>query len=62
MMEELIDFDKDEKVLDRYRYNNSECESIMPKSGSERLYQNVCMTQKKPAEKKKQFLILFIGE
>jgi hypothetical protein len=52
-MEEFIDFDKNGMVLDRYRYNNSELESIIPNSGGERLYQNVCMTRKKPPKKKK---------
>ena len=53
MMEELIDFDKNGKVLDRYRYNHSEWESIMPNSGGERLYQNACITPQKPSKKKK---------
>lgn len=53
LMEEFIDFDKNGKVLDRYRYNNSEWESIMPNSGGERLYQNACITPQKPSKKKK---------
>jgi hypothetical protein len=53
LMEEFIDFDKNGKVLDRYRYNNSEWKSILPNSGGEKLYQHVCITQKKPSKKKK---------
>lgn len=53
MMDEFIDFDKNGQVIDRYIFNNSEWESIVPKSGSERLYQNVCIPQKKPSKKKK---------
>jgi hypothetical protein len=52
-MEEFIDFDKNGMALDRYRYDNSERESIIPNSGGERLYQNVCITQKKISKKKR---------
>ena len=53
MMQEFIDFDKTVKVLDRYRYVNSEWISIVRGSKGERLYQNVCTTQKKSSQKKK---------
>lgn len=53
MMKEIIDFDRQGKVLDRYRYNDGEWESITPGSGVDRLYQNVCTTKKKPSPKKK---------
>jgi hypothetical protein len=51
-VKDIIDFDKDEKVLDRYRYNNNEWESIIPNTRGELLYQQVCVTQKKPLKKK----------
>ncbi len=51
-MEEIIDFDKNGKVLDRHQYDHSEWASIIPKSGSERLYQNACRPlQKQPPKK-----------
>lgn len=53
MMKEFIDFDKNGMVLDRYRYDNNVWERIIPNSGGERLYQNVCIPQKKPSKKKK---------
>ena len=52
MLKEIIDFDKRGTVLDRYRYDPSLWESIIPGSGGERLYQNVCISRKKPSEKK----------
>ena len=51
-LKDIIDFDKNEKVLDRYRYNNSEWESIIPNSRGELLYQKICIIQKKPLNKK----------
>ncbi|MEE9911740.1 MAG: hypothetical protein K4571_08445 [Deltaproteobacteria bacterium] len=53
-MKEFIDFDKQGAVLDRYRYDKSQWESIIPQSGGDRLYQNVCTTRKMPAKKKKK--------
>lgn len=53
MMDEFIDFDKYGKVLDRYRYLNGEWNRIVPCSKGDRLYQNVCVIQKKPPKKKK---------
>jgi hypothetical protein len=50
---EFIDFDRNGMVLDRYRYDSSEWERIIPGSGGERLYQNVCFPQKIPPKKKK---------
>lgn len=47
-VKDIIDFDKDEKVLDRYRYSNSEWDSIIPMSRGVLLYQEVCVTKKKP--------------
>jgi hypothetical protein len=51
-LKDIIDFDNDEKVLDRYTYNNSEWESIIPKSMMDALYQKVCVTPKIPLKKK----------
>jgi hypothetical protein len=50
---DIIDFDKNEKVLDRYKYDNSEWDSIIPNSKGELLYRQVCVTQKKPLKQKK---------
>ena len=47
MMEEFIDFDRNGKVLDRYRYSNNKWDSIIPNSKGEQLYRNVCTPQKK---------------
>ena len=52
-LKDIIEFDNNEKVLDRYRYNNNEWESIIPNSRGERLYNKVCVTQKEPLKKKK---------
>lgn len=49
---EFIDFDKDGKVIDRYKFDNSEWESIVPASGADRLYQNACLPPKPPRAKK----------
>ncbi len=43
---EFIDFDRDGKVIDRYRYDNGEWESVIAGSGAERLYQNACAPPK----------------
>ena len=51
-LKDIIDFDNNEKVLDRYRYNNSEWESITPNSRGELLYQKICVIEKKPLNKK----------
>ncbi|HOD64012.1 MAG TPA: hypothetical protein PKO04_07105 [Smithellaceae bacterium] len=51
-MEEIIDFDKNGKVLDRHQYDHPEWVSIIPKSGAERLYQNVCVRLKTQSPKK----------
>ena len=51
-MEEIIDFDKNGKVLDRHQYDPREWVSIIPKSGGERLYQNVCVRLKTQSPKK----------
>jgi hypothetical protein len=51
-VKDIIDFGKDEKVLDRYRYGNSEWDSIIPVSRGELLYQEVCVTKMKPLKKK----------
>jgi hypothetical protein len=51
-VKDIIDFDKNEKVLDRYRYNNSEWDSIIPNSNGELLYQKICIIQKKPLKRK----------
>lgn len=53
MMQEFIDFDGNGKVIDRYRYNNSEGVGIIRNSGGDQLYQNVCLPPKKPSKKKK---------
>ena len=51
-MEEIIDFVKNGKVLDRHQYDHPEWVSVIPKSGGERLYQNVCVRLKTPSAKK----------
>ena len=51
-VKDIIDFDKNEKVLDRYRYNNSEWDSIIPNSRGGLLYQQVCVPQKRSLKKK----------
>ena len=58
MTKEFIDFDREGKVIDRYRFHDSQWESIIPSSGGERLYQNACLPPKqskakKPSKKKK---------
>ena len=52
-LKDIIEFDNNEKVLERYKYNNSGWESIMPNSKGERLYNKVCVPQKEPLKKKK---------
>jgi hypothetical protein len=54
-LKDIIDFNKDEKVLDRYSFNNSAWEVIMPNSMMDFLYQKVCVTPKIPLKKKKRF-------
>lgn len=51
--EEFIDFDKEGKVLDRYRGNPSEWNRIFPKTGGETLYRKACLPRKEPVKKKK---------
>ena len=51
-LKDIIDFDNNEKALDRYRYENSEWESITPNSRGELLYQKICVIEKKPLNKK----------
>ena len=50
---DYIEFDKNEMVLSRYRYNDNEWDSIIPNSRGESLYKKVCVTQEKPLRKKK---------
>jgi len=50
--EEIIDFDKHGKVLDRHQYDRPEWVNIIPKSGAKRLYQNACFRVKKQPRKK----------
>ncbi len=49
---DYIEFDKNETVLNRYRYNNNEWDSIIPSSRGEALYKKVCVPQSKPLKKK----------
>ena len=49
---DIIDFDNYEIVLDRYRYNDSEWDSVAPNSIGELLYQNICPAQKSLGQKK----------
>ncbi len=51
-LKDIIDFDNNEKVLDRYRHDNSEWESIMPNSRGGLLHQKICVIEKKPLNKK----------
>lgn len=51
-LKDIIDFDDNEKVLDRYKYNNSGWESILPNSRIELLYQKICIIRKGPSNKK----------
>ena len=50
---DYIEFDKNEMVIDRYRYNNNEWDSIVTNSRGEALYKKVCVTQEKILKKKK---------
>ncbi len=50
---DYIEFDKNEMVLNRYRYNDNEWDSIIPNSRGETLYKKVCVTQEKTLRKKK---------
>ncbi len=47
-LKDIIDFDREEKVLNRYRFNNSEWDSFRPKSRGELLYQKLCGSPQKP--------------
>jgi hypothetical protein len=51
-LKDIIDFDNNEKVLDRYRYENSEWGIIIPYSRGELLYKKICIIEKKPLNKK----------
>jgi hypothetical protein len=53
-MEEYIEFDKDGKVLDRYRYQNPEWQTVYPKTGGNELLQTVCFPSKEPLKKNKR--------
>jgi len=52
--EEFIDFDRDGKVLDRYRGHTSEWNRVFPKTGGETLYRKACLPQKEPVKKKRR--------
>ncbi len=52
-LKDIINFNKDEKVLDRYSFNNSAWEGIIPNSMMDLLYHKVCVTPKIPLKKKK---------
>jgi hypothetical protein len=52
-LKDIIDFNKDEKVLDRYSFNNSGWEGIIPNSMIDLLYQKICVTPKIPLKKKR---------
>jgi hypothetical protein len=51
-LKDIVDFDNNEKVLDRYRYDNSGWESIIPKSRVELLYKKICIIEKIPLNRK----------
>lgn len=53
---EYIDFDGDGKVIDRYRYDGGEWESVIAGSGAERLHQKACTPSepRKPQKKNPQ--------
>jgi hypothetical protein len=53
-MEEFIDFGANGEVLDRYIYRHSQWYNIVPKSGAEQLYQNVCFPRTKKTVKNKK--------
>jgi len=50
-MKEYIDFDKNGKVIDRYKYNDSEWDSIISKSRGETLYKKACGPRKTSQKK-----------
>jgi hypothetical protein len=52
-LKDIIDFDNNEKVLDRYRYNDTEWESILPNSRVELLYRRTCIIPTNPIIPKK---------
>ena len=52
-LKDIIDFNKDEKVLDRYSFNNGAWEGIIPNSMMDLLYHKVCVTPKIPLKKKR---------
>jgi hypothetical protein len=49
---EFTDYDDQGHVLDKYTYNKSDWNGIIPGSVFEKLYQKVCITQEKPIKKK----------
>ncbi|MGV8059718.1 MAG: surface-adhesin E family protein [Smithellaceae bacterium] len=52
-VKDYIEFDKNDIVLNRYRFNNNEWDSIVTNSMGDTLYNKVCVTQAKPVKKKK---------
>jgi len=50
-MKEYIDFDKNGKVIDRYKYNDSGWDSILSKSRGETLYKKACVPPKTSQKK-----------
>jgi len=52
--EEFIDFDREGKIIDRYRTNPSEWMTVFPKTGGESLYKKACLPQQEPVKKKKR--------
>ncbi|PKN67413.1 MAG: hypothetical protein CVU52_10480 [Deltaproteobacteria bacterium HGW-Deltaproteobacteria-10] len=50
---DYIEFDKNDTVLNRYRFNNNEWDGIVPDSMGDKLFKKVCMIQEKPLKKKK---------
>lgn len=53
-LEEMIDFDSQGQILDRYRYDNTGWQPIYPKTGGDTLYSKVCFPQSDPSKKKKR--------
>jgi hypothetical protein len=50
---DYIEFDKNDIVLNRYRFNNNEWDSIVTNSMGDKLYNKVCVAQEKPVKKRK---------
>lgn len=51
---DYIAFDKNEMVLERYKYNNNEWDSIITNSRGETLYKKVCIPEEQSLERRSE--------